>query len=59
MSKTGLGKAFREGMSLLEVADMFSIEEKARAWIESIRWAAGPRCPHCKAWSRNESILAE
>ena len=26
----GLGKAFREGMSLLEVADMFNTEEKAR-----------------------------
>ena len=43
----GPGKSFRESMSLLQIADMFSTEEKARVWIERIRWPNGPRCPHC------------
>ena len=51
MSKIGPGKAFREGMSLLEVADMFNTEEKARAWIEDVRWPVGPQCPHCGSFN--------
>jgi len=34
-------------VSLLEIADMFSDEEKARLWIAKERWPDGPRCPHC------------
>ena len=41
------GKAYREGMTLLEVANMFKDEESAKAWIESIRWPDGPFCPDC------------
>ena len=42
-----LGKAFREGLSLLQVEDMFATEEKARKWIESVIWPNGRVCPKC------------
>ena len=45
--KAGPGKSHREGLTLLQVADMFSMEEKARDWIASKRWPNGPHCPHC------------
>ncbi|MXX05148.1 MAG: IS1595 family transposase [Gammaproteobacteria bacterium] len=41
------GKHFREGLSLIEVMDMFSTEEKARVWIESAIWPDGRQCPKC------------
>ncbi|MXZ80301.1 MAG: IS1595 family transposase [Gammaproteobacteria bacterium] len=41
------GKASREGLTLLQIADMFGTEEKAREWIEQRRWPNGPVCPKC------------
>ncbi|MCY4050349.1 MAG: IS1595 family transposase [Gammaproteobacteria bacterium] len=41
------GKHYREGLTLLEIADMFSDENKSRNWIEKRRWPEGPQCPHC------------
>ena len=41
------GKAHRQGISLLELAEMFPDEESAVRWFESTRWPDGPRCPHC------------
>ena len=37
----------RKGLTLLQVADMFSDETKVRKWIEEQRWPDGPYCPHC------------
>ncbi len=47
MTTNAPGKFYREGLTLLEVADMFGTEEKARSWIESRRWPEGPTCPRC------------
>ena len=47
MAKKGPGKSFREGLTLLEVADMFRDEERARRWLELQRWPHGPCCPEC------------
>jgi len=41
------GKAYRKGITLLEVADMFRDEEAARDWIAAQRWPNGPVCPYC------------
>ena len=41
------GKSYRKGMTLLEIADMFSDEQKAKEWLTEQRWPDGPRCPHC------------
>ena len=47
MAKKAPGKSHRKGMTLLEVADMFSDDAAAEKWIEAQRWADGPFCPHC------------
>ena len=46
-ARTGPGKAHREGISLMALADMFPNEESARAWFEDQRWPDGAGCPHC------------
>ena len=47
MAHKAPGKHYRKGMTLLDVAEMFGDEEKARAWIAEQRWPDGPYCPHC------------
>lgn len=44
--KKAPGKSHRKGLTLIEIADMFGAEEKARRWIEEPRWPNGPRRPH-------------
>ena len=42
------GKWHRQGISLMELTDMFPDEESARLWLESQVWPGGePVCPHC------------
>ena len=40
-------KAHREGLSLIEVMDMFPTEDAAREWIESVIWPNGRCCGKC------------
>lgn len=40
-------KAFRKGMTLVELIRKFPDNPAAEAWITSIRWPDGPECPHC------------
>ncbi len=47
MSTRGPGKPHREGLTLLEVGDIFPTEEAATSWIESIVWPKERGCPHC------------
>ena len=44
---TGPGKSERQGISLMQLADMFPNEESARKWFEAQRWPDGAHCPHC------------
>ena len=41
------GKSHRKGLTLLQIAEKFGTEEKAREWLESLRWPDGPTCPYC------------
>jgi len=41
------GKSHRKGLTLLQIAEKFSTEEKARTWLEELRWPDGPTCPYC------------
>jgi len=41
------GKIFREGISLIDLMQMFPAEESARTWFERIVWSDGPHCSHC------------
>ena len=47
MARKAPGKAHRNGLTFIEVADMFRDEETAREWIADQRWPDGPHCPHC------------
>ena len=41
------GKAFRKGMSLIEIMQMFPSDATAEKWFTEVRWPIGPACPHC------------
>ena len=41
------GKAFRAGISIEELIDLFPTEDAAREWFEAIYWPDGARCGHC------------
>ena len=41
------GKSHREGLTFLQVAEMFRDEESALRWITEWRWPDGPYCPDC------------
>ena len=47
MAKVSQNSKTSENLTLIEIMEHFSSEEKARLYIESIRWPDGPACPHC------------
>ena len=47
MGKKAPGKSHREGMTIVELMDMFPTEEAATEWFESIIWPNGRHCPKC------------
>ena len=47
MAQQAPGKHYREGISIKELMKMFSTEDAAREWLESVIWPDGPYCPHC------------
>ena len=47
MTQTAPGKAFRKGISLVEVVEKFATEAAAEAWFLAVRWPNGITCPFC------------
>ena len=47
MSRHAPEKAFREGISLLELMEIFPTEAAATEWFETIYWPDGRHCGHC------------
>ena len=48
MSKKAPGRSDREGLSVMQLFQMFPDEAASRKWLEDIRWPDGQRhCPHC------------
>ena len=45
--RKGPGKAHREGISLMQLGEMFPDEAAARTWFEENRWPDGRHCPRC------------
>ncbi len=45
----GPGKFFRQGISLLELAERFPDEASAVAWFEQRRWKKTRTCGHCES----------
>ena len=49
------GKSGREGITLVELCDMFPTEESAREWIEARVWPDGRYCPQCGSTRTHEA----
>ena len=47
MARKAPGKAHREGITLVQLMDMFPTEEAATEWFEAIIWPNGRHCPKC------------
>ena len=47
MAKKAPGKAHREGLTIVELMDMFPTEEAATEWFESVVWPDGRHCSKC------------
>ena len=55
MAKKGPGKAHREGLTVIELGDMFPDEATAVAWFEDAIWPNGERfCGHCGSFRTRE-----
>ncbi|MCY3920072.1 MAG: IS1595 family transposase [Chloroflexi bacterium] len=48
------GKAHREGISLIELYQLFPNDEQAREWFEALVWPNGRACPHCGSVTTRE-----
>ena len=48
------GKAFRKGISLVDLMDMFPNEEVAEDWFIQTRWPNGVACPNCGSADFND-----
>ena len=59
MTQKAPGKAHREGISIMELADMFPDEASARKWFEGHRWPAGRHCPRCGSTRTHEASHAK
>ena len=44
---TAPGRSDREGVSVMELTEMFPTEEAARKWFEAKMWPNGRHCPRC------------
>lgn len=47
MAQSAPGKSHREGITLLELAEMFPDETSATKWFEFLIWPNGRHCPRC------------
>ena len=47
MAKSAPGKHFREGLSLVDLFDMFPDDATAERWFVEQRWPNGVACPRC------------
>ena len=47
MAKRGPGKALREGLTIIELLEMFPDDAAANRWFEDQRWPEGRFCPDC------------
>ena len=47
MAHRAPGKSGREGITMVQLCDMFPTEESAREWFEACVWPDGQYCPQC------------
>ncbi len=49
------GKSNREGITLVQLGDMFPDEDSAREWFEARIWPGGRHCPNCGSTRTHEA----
>ena len=49
MAHKAPGKHYREGLSLVELTQLFPDNPKAEQWFVKTRWPNGPTCPRCES----------
>ena len=54
MAKKAPGKSHREGITLVELMDMFPTEEAATKWFEDVFWRGGRHCGKCGSVNTRE-----
>ena len=54
MAHKAPGKSHREGITLVQLMDMFPDETSAAEWFEAHMWAGGRCCGHCGATNTKE-----
>ena len=59
MAQKAPGKSHREGITIMQLADMFPDETAAREWFESQVWADGRTCPRCGSVRTHEASHAK
>ena len=47
MAHKAPGKHYRKGITIFELAALFSDNATAEKWFADQRWPEGPHCPHC------------
>ena len=55
MAHTAPGKSSREGVTLVQLCDMFPTEDSARKWFETRLWPGGRCCPECGSIRTHEA----
>ena len=56
MAQKAPGAAYRKGLTLLEIADMFCDEAAAIHWLQDLQWPNGPFCPKCGSFNVQSGI---
>ena len=55
MAKKAPGKSYREGLTIVQLMDMFPTEKAATEWFESVIWPDGRHCPKCGSLRTREA----
>ena len=59
MAHNAPGRHYREGITLMQLADMFPDEAAARTWFEGLVWPDGRYCPRCGSTRTHEASHAK
>ena len=55
MAHKSPGKSDREGITMVQLCDMFPTEDAAREWFETRVWSDGRHCPRCGSVRTHEA----
>ena len=55
MGKKAPGRADREGITMVQLSEMFPTDEAAREWFEARMWPDGRHCPRCGSTRTTEA----